>query len=173
MMAFLFYPLMIIGLMIIQTSLCNTILLSYNFFDLMTPLVIYIGLFRPFTEGAAVVVCMGLVMDAVTGCPFGLYLTIFFWLYIGTKWGGQYFHAGSILLLPFIMGISVLFENALIIYAMAVSKGGGKIPSEILARSIFIQTMWAMCIGPFFLLFYSFLQTKLKEWQAEGWMNRQ
>lgn len=173
MTTFLYYLLVVISLLIIQTLLCIDTLLSYNFFNLMTPFVIYIGLFRPFAEGIPVVLCIGMIMDAVTGGPFGLYLIIYFWLYIGAKWGVQYIHAGSILLMPFILGIGVLVENAVAIFASMGLSIGGQIPTEEVLRSVTIQILWAMVVGPFFLHICNKVKTIIDDWHAERSFSRQ
>ncbi|MFZ5569179.1 MAG: hypothetical protein ACOZF0_02155 [Thermodesulfobacteriota bacterium] len=173
MTTFLFYLLMTALLLIIQTFLCIDVLLSYHFFNLMTPFVTYIGLFRPSSEGIPAVICIGLIMDAVTGGPFGLYLIIYFWLYIGAKWGIQYFHAGSVLLMPFIIGAGVLGENAVTLFSSVVMGIGGRIPTEEVVRSVTIQTAWAMIAGPFLLHFFHRLQTRLAGWQLDRSPGRQ
>ncbi len=109
----------------------------------------------------------GYAMDSITGGPFGIYITIYFWLYIGVSGLKQYLHAGSILLRPFVIGAGVLFENVTILATLAMLEKNWDIPTENI-RSVFIQTLWAVCTGPFLLMLIDYAYTNTGSW-IDAW----
>jgi len=73
-----------LGLVIAQTTLIPRLAFTSHFFDLMLPLVIYLAVFRPLPEHC-LHAFLGVLMDHVSGGPFGLYLTSYVWVFIGTR----------------------------------------------------------------------------------------
>ena len=77
-------------LVILQTTVLPNIPLAGQFYDLLIPMLVYLALFRPAHESLPFVFFLGLLMDNLSGTPFGLYLTTYFWLYIGVKMAAGY-----------------------------------------------------------------------------------
>jgi cell shape-determining protein MreD len=161
-MTYCFYICVCLCLVIFQTTIIPHIPLFNNFYDLLIPFIIYLGLFRPAREGILFILALGFLMDNLSGGPFGLYLTTYFWLFIVVKIVIQYVHVNNILLL-FIVAAGVLMEN--IIFIASVSMSGPD--SQFLAitiRTVIFQILWAGCTGFFFITFLNYIHKKLEKW---------
>ncbi len=167
MIAYTLYICVCLCLVVLQTTMLSNITLFDNFYDILIPFILYLGLFRSFMEGLPLVLIFGYAMDSLTGGPFGIYITVYFWLFIGVRGLKQYLHAGSILLRPFVIGAGVLFENITFVAALAMLEKNWDIPS-VTFRSVFIQTLWAVCTGPFLLMLIDYAYIKTDKW-IEAW----
>ncbi|MBW1744773.1 MAG: hypothetical protein JRJ25_00040 [Deltaproteobacteria bacterium] len=101
-------------------------------------------------------------MDSLSGGPFGLYLTTYFWLFIVVKIVIKYLHACNNILLLFIVAAGVFMEN--IIFIASVSMLGPD--SRFLAitmRTVIFQILWAGCTGFFFITFFNHIHKKLEK----------
>ena len=70
-------------LVILQTTIIPYLPLLDKFYDLLIPFIVYLGLSRPVRESLPFVLFLGFIMDNLSGGPFGLYLTTYFWLFVG------------------------------------------------------------------------------------------
>ena len=159
-MTYCFYICTCLCLIIFQTTIIPHIPLFNNFYDLLIPFIIYLGLFRPACEGILFILVLGFLMDNLSGWPFGLYITTYFWLFIVVKLVIRYVHARNNILLLFIVAAGVLMEN--IIFIAGVSMSGQD--SQFLAitiRAVIFQILWAGCTGFFFLIFFNRIHKKL------------
>ncbi|MBA3019122.1 MAG: hypothetical protein KKD12_05275 [Proteobacteria bacterium] len=105
-------------------------------------------------------------MDNLSGAPFGLYVTTYFWLFIIVKLVIRYLHARNNILLLFIVAAGVLMEN--IIFIASVSIQGPDLQfSAITIRTVIFQILWAVCTGFFFLIFFNHIHKKLEKWFNE------
>ena len=164
-MTYCFYICASLCLIIFQTTIIPHISLFNNFYDLLIPFIIYLGLFRPTRESILFILVPGLLMDNFSGGPFGLYVTIYLWLFIVVKSVVQYLHARNNILLLFIVAAGVLMEN--IIFIVSISMSGPD--SQFLAitvRTVIFQILWAVCTGFFFLIFFNHVHTKLEKWAS-------
>lgn len=161
-MTYCFYICVCLCLVIFQTTIIPHIDLFNNFYDLLIPFIIYLGLFRPAREGILFILVLGFIMDSLSGGPFGLYLTTYFWLFIVVKIVIKYLHACNNILLLFIVAAGVLMEN--IIFIASVSMFGPD--SRFLAitmRAVIFQILWAGCTGFFFITFFNHIHKKLEK----------
>jgi len=145
---------------VLQTSCLPELFMSGCYLDLLLPLVIYISIFRPVFESIFLILIFGLVMDSLSGAPFGLYIITYVWLFIGVRGSMRLLDAGSLFLFPLILTLSVLFENLL--FAFSVST----VPSV----EVFVQALWALLTAPFFLLFFNVLFLRFKK--IAVWLGR-
>ncbi len=162
-MTYCFYICVCLCLVIFQTTIIPHISLFNNFYDLLIPFIIYLGLFRPAREGILFILVPGFLMDNLSGGPFGLYLTTYFWLFIVVKIVIKYLHACNNILLLFIVAAGVLMEN--IIFIASVSMFGTDsqfLPITI--RTVIFQILWAGCTGFFFITFFNHIHKKLEKW---------
>ena len=113
---YVFYFLVSLLLVVFQTAIFPYLTLFKNCYDLLVPLILYMAFFRPVFEGILVALVVGFVMDSMTGSAFGTFISIYFWLFVGTRWGMQYFHSGTTVFLPFALGIGVLLENLILLW---------------------------------------------------------
>ncbi len=84
-MSYFFNSSVCLFLVILQTTVMPNLPLLDSFYDLLIPFVVFLGLFRPVRESLPFVFFLGFIMDNLSGSPFGLYLTAYFWLFIGVK----------------------------------------------------------------------------------------
>ncbi|MBU2522499.1 MAG: hypothetical protein KJ550_13755 [Proteobacteria bacterium] len=165
-MTYCFYICVCLCLVIFQTTIIPHISLFNNFYDLLVPFIIYLGLFRSARESIPFILVLGFLMDNLSGAPFGLYVTTYFWLFIIVKLVIRYLHARNNILLLFIVAAGVLMEN--IIFIASVSIQGPDLQfSAITIRTVIFQILWAVCTGFFFLIFFNHIHKKLEKWFNE------
>jgi hypothetical protein len=114
-MAYVFYLGICLFLVIIQTTVFPLFPVLSNFFDLMLPVIIYIGFFRSTRESIPVLILFGLVMDGLSGAPFGLFFSSYIWLYAVVLLLKQIFLVKKMLLLSFVAALGVLIQNGILI----------------------------------------------------------
>ena len=151
-MAYVFYIIISLVMLIFQTVILSIPLFIHASYDLMLILILYVGLFRPLSEGMAIGLLMGIFMDALSGGTFWTYTTTYFWFLVILKWMIQFLNAGSVILLPFTILLGIIFENMIFL----LSSVGMDVSSWISSDTIQIicsQTVWGVVTGPAILLF--------------------
>ena len=165
-MAFGFNTLFISVFLLFQTSIAPNFKFFYDFFNLMSFFVVYLALYRPTQEIIIFVPMTGILIDSVSGCPFGLYITIYIWVSIGIRWVLKYLHKGNMFLIPMIIFGVILVENLIITGVMGViEKKFFFCPERF--RLIIVQLLCGVLIGPFLICFIKDLHTKWKCWSFE------
>lgn len=162
-MTYLLYLITSIVLVIIQTTDLSVFLIFDRFYDLLIPIILFLALFRSLAEGIPVVFIAGFMMDSFTGGPFGIYITIYFWLYVGVRWIIQYFHSGSIVLIPIMLASGVLVENLALLGAVAMAEPDWKV-SATDVNNVVVQVFLVVCTGPFYMMFMNFFHKKWDKW---------
>ncbi len=165
-MTYCFYICVCLCLVIFQTTIIPHISLFNNFYDLLVPFIIYLGLFRPARESILFILVLGFLMDNLSGAPFGLYITTYFWLFIIVKLVVKYLHVHNNILLLFIVAAGVLMENIIFIAGVSMSNPDSQFPA-ITIRTVIFQILWAGCTGFFFLIFFNHVHKKLEKWFNE------
>ena len=150
-------------LVVIQTTVMPHIPVFERFYDLISPLVIYLSIFRPVRESTIIVLIFGFLMDNISGGPFGLYLTAYLWLFLGVRWAITFLHVGDSFLLPFVVAVGVLMENLIFIGARAILEPNLQI-SQTMANTVVIQVLWAVFTGPLFLLLFNYTHRRWDRW---------
>lgn len=153
-------------LIVIQTTVMPYIPLFERFYDLLTPFIIYLSIFRSVRESMVIIFIFGFFMDIISGGPFGLYLTAYVWLFIGVRWAITFLHVGDSLLLPFVVVAGVLMENFIFIGTSAMFEQSSRI-SEAMVSTIIVQVLWAIFTGPLFLMFFSYSHRQWDRWFTE------
>ena len=157
-------------LIVLQTTVMPYIPLFDRFYDLLSPFVIYLSIFRPVREGIVIILIFGFLMDNISGGPFGLYLTAYVWLFIGVRWAITFLHVGDSLIIPFVVAAGVLMENIIFIGTSAMFESGSRISEEVV-NTVFIQVLWALFTGPFFLMFFNHSHRRWDHWFKEKFVN--
>ena len=143
-----------IGTCLLLIILQTTILPYFNFltgiYDLLIPFVIFICICLPLRESLPFVLILGLIMDNLSGSPFGLYLTFYFWLLVGVRWIIKFLRVGNKLLLSVAAVVAVLIENTLIVGTFALSGSDWQLPANVF-KNIALQFFWAIPTAPLFL----------------------
>ena len=105
-------------------------------------------------------------MDNLSGGPFGLYITTYFWLFIIVKLVVKYVHIRDNILLLFIVAAGVLMENIIFIASVFMSDPDSQF-FTITIRTVIFQILWAGCTGLFFVTFFNHIHKKLEKWFNE------
>jgi rod shape-determining protein MreD len=151
-MRFFFYIAICLGLVVCQTSLIPRLPAMGNFFDLLVPLVVYLAAFRPLHESVPFVMFLGMLMDNLSGGPFGLYLTSYVWLLIGVRPATSVIRADNPILLVTLIMAGVLLQNVIFFGALAAAGPSLPHPGDAL-RVITEQIGWVLLFGPFLAVF--------------------
>ncbi len=165
-MKYCFYICVFLFFVLLQTVIMPCFSLFDRFYDLLVPFVIYLGLFRPVRESIPVIIAIGFVMDNLSGGPLGLYLTAYLWLFAGVRWIVYVLHVGDKVLLPFVVAIGVLVENAIFMGVIGMLEPGARFSSSSAFTTIMIQVLWAAGTGPIFLILINGLHQGLNQWSA-------
>jgi len=132
-------------------------LLGWGFvYDLTIPIVVYLALFRPLRESAVIVFALGLMIEGLSGGPFGIYMTTYYWLFAVLKWLIGLFNVQSNLLIPFVVAAGVALENAVVVFLMILGGSDQTTVAGVLNHML-IQVLWALPTGPAILLLIRYL----------------
>jgi rod shape-determining protein MreD len=162
-MNLLFYLVLWLLLTLLQTVLLPLFPIFRFMYDLQIPLVLFLGLFRPLRESIVAVVIIALVMDGLSGGPFGLYCTTYFWLFGLVTGLVGIFHVRNRLLLPFVVVFGVAFENAVGWLVRALGTASLAAPPGS-GRVVALQMGWAAVTGPPILLWMDWLTRRWEQW---------
>lgn len=160
MIDYVFYTLACLCLIVFQTAILPQMAVVGNCYDLIIPLIIYMAFFRPVFESLVIALALGFVMDSITGGPFGIFISLYFGLCLGTRWGMLYFHSGTTVFLPFAIGVGVLIENLMLLSVTAFISSQPIFPAGV-AEMMAWQIVWAVITGPMLFSFIKFLHTGL------------
>lgn len=138
-------------LLIIQTTVFPYVPALHGMYDLLIPFVIFISICLPIRESLPFVLILGLIMDNLSGSPFGLYLTFYLWLFIGVRFITKFLRVSNKFLLSVVAVVTVLIENMMMMATFAFFGSGRELPVNaflIVAQ----QFLWALATAPLFLL---------------------
>ena len=148
-------------LVILQTAVVPVLPLLDRFYDLMIPFIVYLGLSRPVRESMLFVFFLGFIMDNLSGSPFGLYLTTYFWLFIGVKGITKLLQVGNrLFIIMLIVAAGVLVENLTFLGTLTILGPDQQLAVDAL-QSVAIQVLWAIWTGPIFLMIFRNMQNRL------------
>jgi cell shape-determining protein MreD len=164
-MTYCFHIFICLLLIVVQTTVMPYIPLFERFYDLLTPFVIFLSIFRSNRESLVIIFLFGFFMDIISGGPFGLYITAYVWLFIGVRWAITFLHIGDSMLLPFVVALGVLMENFIFVVTSAMFEQSTRI-SEVMVSTIIVQVLWAIFTGPLFLMLFN---TSYRRW--DRWVN--
>ena len=158
-MIYFFYISACLFFVIVQTVIIPYIPFLVRFYDLLVPLIIYLGLYRPVRESIPFVLFLGFIMDNLSGSPFGLYLTTYFWLFIGVRLVTQLFQVGNRILIACLVVAGVLVQNLIFLMTSSLLGHDQQLPSATI-HNVLVQCIWAIFTGPPFLMLLSFTQKR-------------
>jgi cell shape-determining protein MreD len=150
-MRYCFYIGTCLLLILVQTTIVPHFNIFREIYDLLIPFVIFLSICLPVRESLPFILVLGFIVDNLSGSPFGLYLTFYFWLFVSMRWIIKYLRAGNKLFLSLIVIAAVLIENILVMGTFAFFGPIGQLPAEAV-KNIALQTFWALVTGPLFLL---------------------
>ncbi len=141
-------------LVILQTTVMPYLSVLDRFYDLLIPFLVYLGLFRPVHEGLLFVCFLGFIMDNLSGGPFGLYLTSYFWLLIGAKGITQLLQVGKhMFIITFIVAAGVLVQNLIFLGSFAIFSPEQQFAGDAF-KIVAVQILWALLTGSVFLIIF-------------------
>jgi rod shape-determining protein MreD len=160
-MSYCFNIIVSLFLIILQTTVMPYLPLLDKFYDLLIPFIVYLGLSRPVRESLFFVLLLGFIMDNLSGGPFGLYLTTYFWLFIGVKGITMFIQvANRLVIITVIVATGVLLENLIILGAFAVFSPKQQFAGDIV-RIVTVQVLWAIFTGSLFLILFRNAQNRI------------
>jgi len=148
-------------LVILQTTVMPYLPLLDSFYDLLIPFVVFLGLSRPVRESLPFVFFLGFIMDNLSGSPFGLYLTAYFWLFIGVKGITKLLQVGNrLFIIALIVAAGVLIENLIFLWTLTILGPDQQLAGNA-AKTVSIQVLWAIWTGPLFFMILRDVQKRL------------
>ena len=150
-MRYCFYIGTCLILLIVQTTILSYSNAIGGVYDLLIPFVIFLSISLPVRECLPFILVLGFIVDNLSGSPFGMYLTFYFWLFVGMRGLIKYLRAGNKLFLSLAVVVAVLIENILMMGTFAFFGPTGQLPAEAV-KNISLQVLWALITGPLFLL---------------------
>ncbi len=151
-MQYLFYLLLCLILIVLQTTILPNSFGSLRFYDLIIPVAIYFSLYRPFREGFPVLLLAALAMDMISGAPAGIYLTTYIWLFLAFRQTWRFFDVKHSYFYPVLVVIGVLFQ--LLIFWVVISIHAGHVVfTEYGIRLVFFQVFLVVITAPFIFPF--------------------
>ena len=144
-----------------QTTILRLPLFHGIFYDLLIPLVVFLSLNFANRKGALVVVILGFIMDLLSGGIFGLYLTVYFWIFLSVKGLSKYFDVDDTIFQSFLIGACVLGQHLVFCISVAAP---WKVAQLLAAQTapVLLQTVFAALTGPGILMLLGRLQTRLQ-----------
>jgi cell shape-determining protein MreD len=148
-------------LVILQTTVMPYLPLLDSFYDLLIPFLVFLGLSRPVRESLPFVFFLGFIMDNLSGSPFGLYLTAYFWLFVGVKGITKLLQVGNrLFIMTLIVAVGVLIENLFFLGTLTILGPDQQLAGDA-AKTVTIQVLWVIWTGPIFLLVLRDLHNRL------------
>jgi rod shape-determining protein MreD len=146
-MRFFWYIGVSLVLVVFRTTLLTYMPATGNFFDPLLALVVYLAVYRPLPESISLLVFVGILMDTVSGGPFGLYLSSYVWLFIGVRLAGAYIRLDAPVPLVLSMAAGVLLQNLVFLAVMTAFHLTRVDPGTMLGMLIG-QLGWVLLVGP-------------------------
>jgi rod shape-determining protein MreD len=144
-----------------QTTILRLPLFHGIFYDLLIPLVVFLSLNLANRKGVLVVVILGLIMDLLSGGIFGLYLSIYFWIFLSVKGLSKYFDVDDTIFRSVLIGVCVLGQHLLFCISVAAPWKGAQLMADQMPP-VLLQTIFAALTGPGILMLLGRLQTRLQ-----------
>jgi cell shape-determining protein MreD len=149
-MIYVYHLVVCLFLILFQTTL-STVCGPTCLYDLLVPVVVYLGVYRLPREALPVLILAGLAMDGISGGVFGVHLSAYLWLYVGVRWAIQFLHAGNAILLPMLVTIAVAFKSIVVAFS-AVVVASAPWPVEAVFPVVSGQILWGALTGPLLMV---------------------
>ena len=148
-------------LVILQTTVMPYLPLLDSFYDLLIPFIVFLGISRPVRESLPFVFFLGFIMDNLSGSPFGLYITAYFWFFVAVKGVTRLLQVGNrLFIITLIVAAGVLIENLIFLGTLTILGPDQQMAGNT-AKTVTVQVLWAIWTGPIFLVIFRDLQNRL------------
>ena len=177
MKVFCLYSMVGLATVVGQTTILRLPLFRSLLYDLLIPLVVFLGLRLRDGRGVALVAILGLVMDLVSGGIFGLYLSTYFWIFLSVKGISRYFDVDDKIFQSILIAVCVLGQHLVFCASLAPPWKG----AQLLAAQttpVLLQTTLAALTGPGILTVLGRLQSRFRasssgtQKETEGFVTR-
>ncbi len=158
-MKFLFYIILFILLIIVQTAILPNFPFFSQSFDLLIVNILYMSIVFSSPWLLVVIVLQGCIMDSISGTPFGLYMSAYLWICILVQIMKRFVHSGNLIFLPVISALSVFVENSFLVFFFFVRYGEANFYSQDIMLMV-KQMAWAFFIAPLMIWIMHVLQRK-------------
>lgn len=162
-MTYLLYTVVSLLVVVFQTTLSMHFAIFGGMYDFFLLFVVYLGFYRTVREGLPFVILFGLSMDALSSGPFGLYLTSYFWLYIGILGMTGFMRVGNNVILLLVVAGSILFQNIIFLGTMTLFVSEANVPA-FWYRNVLVQLLWSVITGPALILLFRRAHKALEKW---------
>ena len=163
-MIYLFYMMVFLGVAVFNTTIVANVPLLHGFYDLLLLFVIYLGFYRSIRESLVFIILFGIAMDAISGGPFGLYTTSYFWLYVFVLWLTRFMRVTNSMILPGVVICSVIIQNAIFLGSMTLLDPNVSTPSFSF-KVVILQIVWSIFTGPILIIFLRNINQGVERWQ--------
>jgi rod shape-determining protein MreD len=163
-MKWLFFILISLFLIVLQTVIFPSASWFSNSFDLTIMLIVFLSLRFPRYWMAAVIACIGGVMDSLSGGPFFLYLFSYIWIFLIVQMVKQLVFQTSALFVVAISLVSVLIQQGLFLFSMFVGQDHSTVQKMDISLMV-QQAVWGALLIPPGVWTMSFL---FGQWQKMG-----
>lgn len=154
---FCLYLLIGLSTVVAKTTILTLPLFHGIFYDLLIPLVVFLSLSLPNRISVSVVVILGLIMDLLSGGIFGLYLSIYFWIFLSVKGLSKCFDVGDTIFQSVLIGVCVFDQHFMF---CAPWKGAQLLTVRVVP--VLLQTVFAVLTGPGILMLLGALHIRLQ-----------
>jgi rod shape-determining protein MreD len=143
---YVFHVAVILMLIIFQTAVKPQFLFLTGLYDVLTAYVIYLSLYHRTREILPIILISGLVMDAISGGPMGVFLTSYMWIVLLTRWTTKLIHRDNLVLRFFIVGVGVLVQTGVYI-GTSLLLGHASLIAAPTVKIALVQGLWALGTG--------------------------
>lgn len=150
-----------LALVVCRTTLLPFLPATEKFFDPFLAFVVYLAVFRPLHECLPLLLFAGILMDTLSGGPFGLYLTSYVWLFIALRLATAVIRVESPILLVVMMVSGVLLQNLVFIATMMAFELTRPRPGDMLG--VFTEQVgWVLLVGPLLAVLMRSVEHRLR-----------
>ncbi len=133
-------------LVLLQTVVVPALGGAGGFYDLLLLWVIHLALFCTLRLGLPAVLFIGLSLDHLSGAPFGVFVTVYLWGFLGVRLLRRVLHAGTPEVIAGLLLAAVVFENLFFLLAMELAGEARPLAKDFL-RETGVQLGWALLTG--------------------------
>lgn len=158
----LFFILFTLLLIVIQTIILPSTSFFIQSFDLMIINVLFVCLVSSHYITILAIIILGIIMDSLSGIPFGFHLFSYLWIYIIVAIFRQFFFQKSIIFLTIIGVVSIAIQHGLLLFTIFVGTSGKTVIEfdySLLMRQIF----WGFFTIPPSIWFLEYIYNKWKK----------
>jgi len=161
MIVFCIYLILGLSAVVAQTTVLTLPLFHGLFYDLLIPLVVFLGLRLRDGKGLLLVAVLGMIMDLLSGGIFGLYLSVYLWIFLLVKGVSKYFNVDDKLFQSMLIATCVVVQH--VVFCVSIAPPWKD--AQILAAQtipILLQVTLAALTGPSVFVFLEGIEPRIQ-----------